>query len=390
VIADLHAHYPMHLRRRLRRQRASTVRALRASDAGLGDRVKALVLYLANRVANFETPFSRPRVTVDRMKEGGVGIALSVLYQPFDELDLSKNYGDPPSSAYFDHLLGQLKQVEGDIGSRKHARDAVFVKTKDELDETIRGDRIAMIHCVEGGFHLGADAEEIRANVVKLRRHGVFYVTVAHLFWRHVATNAPALPFLTDDQYNRLFRQPDCGLSGLGEAAVEAMLDNGIVVDISHMSERALADLEALLEGRADLPPVPIIATHVACRMRGTQHYNLSDETIQMVKLYRGLIGLIFADHQMIDGPGADHTDNLEDTKRVLFAHIDHLRERTGSHEYTAIGSDLDGFIKPTLAGLADMRRMKDLEAALREHYRSDADAILGGNARRVLERALP
>ena len=390
MIADLHAHYPMHLRRKLRRQRASTVRALRASESGFWERLKAFVLYVANRVANFETPFSRPRVTIDRMKEGGVGIALSVLYQPFDEIDLSKDYGDPPSSAYFDDLLRQLEDVEGEI-EQKHSDDAVFVKTAAELRAAIDGGKIAMVHCVEGGFHLGASAGEVRERVEALRDRGVFYVTVAHLFWRQVATNAPALPFLTDEQYHDLFPQPGgVGLSPLGEALVEAMLDNGVVVDISHMSERSLADLEALLERRTQLPPVPIIATHVACRMNGSQHYNLSDETISMVRSRGGLIGLIFADHQMVDGPGAARTRDFEDTKRVLFAHIDYLHQKTGSHEYTAIGSDLDGFIKPTLAGLEDMRRMRRLEEALRVRYPEDADEILGGNAIRVLERALP
>jgi microsomal dipeptidase-like Zn-dependent dipeptidase len=58
----------------------------------------------------------------------------------------------------------------------------------------------------------------------------------------------------------------------------------------------------------------------------------------------------------------------------------------TGSHRHTAIGLDLDGFIKPTLAGLADMRDMARLERALREGYGdADAELICSGNALRVL-----
>ena len=33
-------------------------------------------------------------------------------------------------------------------------------------------------------------------------------MTVAHLLYRQVATNAPALPFMSDSTYNRLFPQP--------------------------------------------------------------------------------------------------------------------------------------------------------------------------------------
>ena len=42
--------------------------------------------------------------------------------------------------------------------------------------------------------HRGPD-ESLRN---KLAAHGVAYITVAHLFWRGVATNAPAIPFLPD------------------------------------------------------------------------------------------------------------------------------------------------------------------------------------------------
>ena len=64
------------------------------------------------------------------------------------------------------------------------------------------------MHCVEGGFHLGATPEQVDASVTALAARGVAYVTLAHLFWRRVAANAPALPFLPDALYNRLFPQP--------------------------------------------------------------------------------------------------------------------------------------------------------------------------------------
>ena len=65
---------------------------------------------------------------------------------------------------------------------------------------------------------------------------GVAYTTVAHLFFRDVATNAPALPFLSDWLYIRIFPQKnDQGLTTLGREVVEAMVDEGILIDITHM-----------------------------------------------------------------------------------------------------------------------------------------------------------
>ena len=42
-----------------------------------------------------------------------------------------------------------------------------------------------------------------------LAEKGVAYVTVAHLLYRQVATNAPALPFMKDSTYNQVFPQPE-------------------------------------------------------------------------------------------------------------------------------------------------------------------------------------
>ena len=50
------------------------------------------------------------------------------------------------------------------------------------------------------------------------------------------------------------------------------------------------------------------------------------------------------------------------------------------------MGKDLDGFIRPTMAGLESAADLRRLEDALRDRYRAeDAEAILGGNALRVL-----
>ena len=48
-------------------------------------------------------------------------------------------------------------------------------------------------------------------------------------------------------------------------------------------------------------------------------------------------------------------------------------------------GSDFDGFIRPTLAGLGSARDLGRLEAALVSRYGGDGELIAGGNALRVL-----
>ena len=70
----------------------------------------------------------------------------------------------------------------------------------------------------------------------------------------------------------------------------------------------------------------------------------------------------------------------------MICRHLDRIAEITGSHQYAAIGSDLDGFIKPTMGGLESMTDMSRLESTLRDRYGAEnAERICSGNALRVL-----
>lgn len=154
MIADLHAHYPMHLTPRGGRD----VLRLVATQHGrwrLLDRVRAVLVGIASRFANYESYDSGPRVTVPLMRAGGYGVALSVLYSPFDEMDISLRYGSPPQSHYFATLMRQLRDVERAL-ERDEAGAAALVRNPADLDAALSSDRLAIVHCVEGAFHLGA------------------------------------------------------------------------------------------------------------------------------------------------------------------------------------------------------------------------------------------
>ena len=242
-----------------------------------------------------------------------------------------------------------------------------------------------LIHAIEGGFQLGEDADEVSKNVAELARRGVAYVTLSHLFWRKVATNAPALPFLPDWLYHLVFPQPkNEGLSDLGAATLEAMVRERILIDITHMSERSLEDTFGLLDRIDPDRHVPVIATHMACRL-GKLEYCFEDATIKRVADRDGVLGCILCEHYISDGSKGQPA-SFHDSFQLLARHIDHIREVTGSFEHVAIGSDLDGYIKPALPGLEHMGTMTELQAALRQRYgEQDAELISSGNALRVL-----
>jgi membrane dipeptidase len=382
VIADLHSHYPMHL---TIRARGSVVKLI-ASAPGrwrLLDSVRSLLVRIASRFGNYRSFDSGPRVTVPLLEEGNVGVALSVLHSPFDEMDLGKRYGSPPDSTYFPSLIRMLEDVEEEVRS-EFGNQAAIVHDRDELEQALAASKVALVHCVEGGYHLGATVDEVDRNVTELARRGCAYVTLAHLFYRSVATNVNAIPFLSEGVYDFLFPMPaEVGLAALGAAAVRAMVREHILVDLSHMSQDALDASFALLDELDPERGVPVIASHVAYRF-GRDDYNVSDETIHRVVERKGVMGLILAEHQAADG--FPKTKGFGDSVELLCRHIDRIAEVAGSHEHTAIGTDLDGFIKPTLAGLETAADLSALETALVERYGSDdAERITSGNALRLL-----
>jgi microsomal dipeptidase-like Zn-dependent dipeptidase len=401
-IADLHCHYPMHLLARdpsiqseLSRARRGRPRNLTYEyvvrvrrQPGLLAKIRAFLLLLAARVANFRSERDTWRVDLDKLRAGGVRVVFSVLYLPFAEID------DPDGDGDYDELLNRIDEVEAELANEPDPERPVTVTSTAALDEALRKDRAAFVHCVEGGFHLGRNESLIAERVAELKRRGVVYITLAHLFYRGVATNANALPMLSDGWYDRLFCQPDDGLSGRGEAIVRAMYAERMLIDVSHMREQALDETFELLraldrESGAEPAEHPVLATHAGFRF-GEQSYMLAPETVREIVGRDGVIGLIMAQHQLDDGLGVEEdADDFSRTARTVCAHIDAIRQLAGSNDHVGIGSDLDGFIKPTVAGIENVADLARLRAPLAEAYPQDVAKILGGNAVRVLRAAL-
>ena len=383
MIVDLHAHYPMHL---LPEAPGDPLAILADSERGdrWRDRANKALVRFASRFANYESPSSGPGVTVERMLEGGVSVCCSVLYSVWDEFDLTLwRYGEPPQPSYFPTLQRQIETVERRIAEH-HVGQATIARSVGELDAAIGAGTLALVHTIEGGFHVGHDPAAIDANVTELAGAGVASIAPAHLIYRGVATNAPALPFLPDWLYHVLFRQPrHLGLSDLGRALVAAMVRERMLVDITHMSHRAMEDTFALLDEIDPGRTVPVIASHMACRFGGLE-YNLTDDVILKVAERQGVLGVIFCEHYVTDG--IHHTRTFEDTMWAICHHIDRIERVTGGHDTAALGSDLDGYIKPMLHGLEHMGCMAALVLALEDRYGADvAGRIAGANALRVL-----
>jgi microsomal dipeptidase-like Zn-dependent dipeptidase len=382
VIADLHCHYPMHLLPEDRHPRGAAESWRDRIRNELQGDLEGLLAPCLND-ARWGQGW---RVDLDKLEQGGARLVCSVLYWPPAEFDFAVKYASPPLAEYYEDLKYQLECVEDDLRRQDpNGTRHIIARKEADLDD----ERVVFVHCVEGGFHLGPDADAIEEKVRWLAEQGVVYITLAHLFYRQVASNAPAIPMLPDGVYERVFPQaPGIGLTQLGRAAVKAMHKHKVLIDVSHMRQDALDDTFTLVEqldeeAGTDPRDFPLIATHVGMRDAGPdqQTYNLSAETAKRIQARGGLIGLITAQHQL------GETQDAAESQAVVSRHLEAITALGNGHEATAIGSDLDGFIKPTLKGIDRASDLQVLEQWVREAQPANAEEILYGNARRVLGR---
>ena len=388
MLADLHAHYPMRVINDMDPETAAQL--MKAPGPTLRDRVQALILKVANRIDNYPTWDGTYRITPETLRAGGVGLAMSVLLRPFDEFDLDTHYAAPPEPGYFPRLIADLEAVEQDVATHDRAQ-LRLVHNRTELDAAVADGATALVHCVEGGFHLGDGDEEIAANCAELGRRGVGYVTVAHLVFRQVATNANAFPFLPDRIFDFVFPQRGKDrLTPRGEAVVRGLVENRILIDLSHMDPPGIWETFALLDEIDPDSSVPVVSTHAGYRF-GRQQYMCDEEILLQIKRRKGVVGLIMAQHQLNDGVRKKETTTLEESLEVIYRHIDRIAEVTGGYEQIALGTDFDGFIKPSMAGLTTAADLRLLEEALRTRYGDeDAELMASGNALRVLRTLWP
>ena len=99
----------------------------------------------------------------------------------------------------------------------------------------------------------------------------------------------------------------------------------------------------------------------------------------------KGVIGLIACEHWM--ALGRPNPRNFDETMSLVFEHIDMIHDVTGTYDNIGIGSDMDGFIRPSLKGLDTPEDYNSVKFRLIEKYgQANAELICSGNALRVLK----
>jgi membrane dipeptidase len=166
------------------------------------------------------------------------------------------------------------------------------------------------------------------------------------------------------------------GVTKLGRALLAAMDRNGLILDISHLAERAVADVFELWRG-------PIMASHSNSRELAPGDRQISDATMRELGTRGGVIGISFyGGHLKPTGPAG-----VED----IVNHVLHVAREAGGPEHVGIGSDLDGGFPAKEAAIQTMTGFDAVKAALRQHLSADQiEGVMGRNWLTFFGRSLP
>lgn len=170
-----------------------------------------------------------------------------------------------------------------------------------------------------------------------------------------------------------------------GKELLKEMERVGLILDISHLAEESFWQALQSFQG-------PVIASHSNCRAFTPTDRHLSDDMIRALAERDGVIGVVPVNY-FLDGRWSS-TNRFPISLADVVRHIDHICQLTGSARHVGIGTDVDGGFGREetpleLDTVADIAKLAD---ALRSRgYREeDVVAIMGGNWRRFLEKALP
>jgi membrane dipeptidase len=143
----------------------------------------------------------------------------------------------------------------------------------------------------------------------------------------------------------------DFGLTEAGRLLVRRAHALGVAVDVSHASDRAVAEVLALARETGGV----VVATHSNARRLADHPRNLTDEQLRGIAASGGIIGLNFHSPFVVRGRPATLADVVRQALYLV---------KVAGVEHVALGSDFEGGIRPAL-GLHDAAHFPDLARAL-------------------------
>ncbi|MFQ5816599.1 MAG: dipeptidase [Terriglobia bacterium] len=327
-------------------------------------------------------------IDIPRMNEGGMDAGFMSIY-----VDMRRYQGLEATKRALQLIDTVYAQVE------RHPDQLVLATTAADVRRAHQQGKIALLMGMEGGTPIHDDLRLLR----DFYRLGIRYMTLTHFLnnnWADSSTDEP--------RHN--------GLTEFGKEVVREMNRLGMLVDISHVSDKTFYDV-------LEVTQAPVIASHSSARTLCDVPRNMTDDMIRALANNGGVIHINyhigFLDQNYADAfdqvrdelqarmralreQYADDKARREARERLfeefqarlprvswehIVEHIDHAVQLVGP-DHVGLGSDFDGATMPD--GMDDASYLPHITQALLERGYREADIkkVLGGNTLRVMEEA--
>ncbi len=324
------------------------------------------------------------QIDIPRMKEGGLDAQIFAIW---------------PDPIYVGHNVAKhtLKLLDCMLNTIEKNKDKMeLALTASDIRRIVKKGKIAAILAVEGGHAIEDDLSILRTYY----RLGVRLMTLTHSNTNNWADSA-------ND------KEKWGGLNDFGKKVVREMNRLGMIVDISHVSDKTFYDV-------IKVSTKPVVASHSCVREIAHRKRNMTKDMLKALAKNGGLIGINFFSaflddefnkkmqfsldrynilpeiktQEQLDQLAYQRYKQFEKPVPIpppplekLIEHIDYVVKLIGA-DYVGLGSDFDG-INTSPEGLEDVTKLPEItKALLKKGYpEKDIKKILGENWLRIFEK---
>ena len=335
------------------------------------------------------------RVDFPRMEEGGLD---AIFFAAFTSQRARNDENTQKAYELANEMIEKTYEV-----CKKYNNMAEVATTPEDVVRLEKEGKRAIYIGMENGFPLGQELDRVE----EFYNKGVRYITLCH------SSNNDVCDSSTDKkgpEFN--------GLSPFGKKVVKEMNRLGMMIDVSHISDKSFYDV-------VELSKVPVIASHSSVRAIAHHKRNMTDDMIKALAKNGGVIQICLLDDYIKDPDTTTVRYQKEQELRKVFNtsfakmsdeeqaevrrqwreldekypkqlptvadcvdHIDHVKKLVGI-DYVGIGSDFDG--GGGLADCADVSQMPNITAEMlkRGYTEEEIAKVWGGNFLRVFAKVI-
>ncbi len=336
-------------------------------------------------------------VDIPRLREGGVTAPFFAAYVP---ARFAASGGSARKALELIDLIHRLVEA--------HPADLVFADSPEQVRAAKRNGKIAVLIGIEGGHAI----EDSLGALSAFARLGARYMTLTHTNTNDWADSSGSFFAYGFDPKKFAVHN---GLTDFGRQVVSEMNRLGMLIDVSHVSDKTIEDVLAVSKA-------PIFASHSSCRALADMPRNLSDDQIRAIAGKGGVVMInfssTFVDQKVIDDYNAkkkalepdiaalaqrykddpkqrdaeiaavfDRIEKLRAPWTAVVDQIEHVMKIAGA-QAVGLGTDYDGIDDPP-DGLEDVSKLPKVTQELlrRGHTDDEVRGVLGENFLKFWQR---